>query len=119
MLNLYFGALAGAVMAEGGEVLKFIGDGRLAVFPIEADAASASKSCKSLLMYDLFDDWRFKKTCVSAWRTHWNGPATAEDFLRQRATWQPEWWRYALPPSAPPASAQPERGGRYPSQSKA
>ncbi len=33
LLNAYFERLAGAVMAEGGEVLKFIGDGLLAVFP--------------------------------------------------------------------------------------
>ena len=33
LINAYFERLAGAVMAEGGEVLKFIGDGLLAVFP--------------------------------------------------------------------------------------
>ncbi|MBD8891991.1 adenylate/guanylate cyclase domain-containing protein [Labrenzia suaedae] len=33
-LNGYFSATAGAVMAEGGEVLDFIGDAVLAVFPI-------------------------------------------------------------------------------------
>ena len=43
MLNLYFGALAGAVMAEGGEVLKFIGDGLLAVFPVGGDARCAAR----------------------------------------------------------------------------
>jgi len=42
MLNLYFGALAGAVMDQGGEVLKFIGDGLLAVFPIANDASDAA-----------------------------------------------------------------------------
>ncbi len=42
MLNLYFGALAGAVMDHGGEVLKFIGDGLLAVFPVAGDAADAA-----------------------------------------------------------------------------
>ena len=35
LLNAYFEAFAGAVLAEGGEVLKFIGDGLLAVFPLE------------------------------------------------------------------------------------
>lgn len=34
-LNGYFSATAGAVIAEGGEVLDFIGDAVLAVFPIE------------------------------------------------------------------------------------
>ncbi|MEM7523705.1 MAG: adenylate/guanylate cyclase domain-containing protein [Pseudomonadota bacterium] len=46
MLNLYFEALSGAVMDHGGEVLKFVGDGLLAVFPVEplgaADAARRS-----------------------------------------------------------------------------
>ncbi len=42
MLNLYFGALAGAVMDQGGEVLKFIGDGLLAVFPVADDPAGAA-----------------------------------------------------------------------------
>lgn len=33
VLNAYFERLAGAVMLHGGEVMKFIGDGLLAVFP--------------------------------------------------------------------------------------
>lgn len=45
LLNAYFEQLAGAVMANGGEVLKFIGDGMLAVFPFsnEAEAAEAAR----------------------------------------------------------------------------
>ena len=35
VLNRYFGIVVGAVHARGGEVLKFIGDGVLAVFPID------------------------------------------------------------------------------------
>ncbi|MEL7463111.1 MAG: adenylate/guanylate cyclase domain-containing protein [Pseudomonadota bacterium] len=42
MLNLYFEAMSGAVLAHGGEVLKFIGDGLLAVFPMEDDPAGAA-----------------------------------------------------------------------------
>ncbi|MBA5778722.1 adenylate/guanylate cyclase domain-containing protein [Stappia sp. F7233] len=34
-LNAYFDATAGAVIAEGGEILDFIGDAVLAVFPID------------------------------------------------------------------------------------
>lgn len=37
VLNAYFETLAGAVLSNGGEVLKFMGDGLLAVFPIGAD----------------------------------------------------------------------------------
>jgi adenylate cyclase len=35
LLNDYFGALSEAVEAHGGEVLKFIGDAMLAIFPLE------------------------------------------------------------------------------------
>lgn len=44
LLNAYFETLAGAVLAHGGEVLKFMGDGLLAVFPIgaENDARAAA-----------------------------------------------------------------------------
>lgn len=35
LLNRYFEAVAGAVLERGGEVLKFIGDGLLAIFPME------------------------------------------------------------------------------------
>lgn len=34
LLNAYFEVMAGAVLSRGGEVLKFIGDGLLAVFPL-------------------------------------------------------------------------------------
>jgi class 3 adenylate cyclase len=41
-LDSWFDRIAGAVHAFGGEVLKFIGDGMLAIFPIgERDAAAA------------------------------------------------------------------------------
>jgi len=35
LLNAYFEVMAGAVLKHGGDVLKFIGDGLLAVFPFE------------------------------------------------------------------------------------
>jgi adenylate cyclase len=41
LLNCYFGPMCDAVAANGGEILKFIGDAMLAIFPIEADAKSA------------------------------------------------------------------------------
>jgi adenylate cyclase len=41
LLNQYFGPMCDAVEANGGEVLKFIGDSMLAIFPVEPDAASA------------------------------------------------------------------------------
>lgn len=43
LLNAYFSVLAGAVIDHGGEVLKFIGDGLLAVFPLDrADDGAAA-----------------------------------------------------------------------------
>jgi adenylate cyclase len=36
LLNAYFEVMAGAVLTYRGEVLKFVGDGLLAVFPIES-----------------------------------------------------------------------------------
>jgi adenylate cyclase len=37
-LNLYFGCQVPAVLDHGGEVLKFMGDGLLAIFPIAAES---------------------------------------------------------------------------------
>jgi len=39
LLNDYFEATAGAILAQGGEVLRFIGDASLAVFPTAATGA--------------------------------------------------------------------------------
>jgi adenylate cyclase len=43
LLNQYFGPMCDAVEANGGEVLKFIGDAMLAIFPVEPDAATACR----------------------------------------------------------------------------
>src|SRR5262249_7600677 len=48
LLNQYFEIMAGAVMAEGGEVLKFIGDGMLAIFEIGGDTEVA-QACRAAL----------------------------------------------------------------------
>lgn len=41
LLNRYFEAVAGAVLEHGGEVLKFIGDGLLAIFPMQSAEGAA------------------------------------------------------------------------------
>ena len=46
LLNAYFEVFAGAVLAHRGEVLKFMGDGLLAVFPLN-DSGSAA-ACAAL-----------------------------------------------------------------------
>lgn len=42
LLNDYFAATAGAVLEHGGEVLRFIGDASLAVFPTGGESARAA-----------------------------------------------------------------------------
>lgn len=58
LLNAYFEVMAGAVLDHGGEVLKFIGDGMLAVFPFtrfngETAAAEAAVSAAEQAVADL------------------------------------------------------------------
>ena len=49
-LNQYFDSVAGAVIEHGGEVLKFIGDAVLAIFPIaEPDTPATEASARALL----------------------------------------------------------------------
>ena len=43
ILNRYFAAMGGAVEAAGGRVDKFIGDGVMALFGIEEDAATGAR----------------------------------------------------------------------------
>jgi len=46
MLNALFDVQAEAIVGHGGEILKFIGDGLLAIFPIEhADKAATAARC--------------------------------------------------------------------------
>ena len=47
LVNLYFDCIVPAVTAEGGEILKFIGDGVLSVFRV--DGGSASGACSAAL----------------------------------------------------------------------
>jgi adenylate cyclase len=48
LLNAYFERMAGSVLAEGGEVLKFVGDGLLAVFPFAAFAEPRTAAAAAL-----------------------------------------------------------------------
>jgi adenylate cyclase len=48
-LNRYFHCMAGAIMETGGEVLRFIGDAALAIFPISSNwqgATGAAEACR-------------------------------------------------------------------------
>ena len=44
LLNGYFDCLVPAIDAHGGEVLKFVGDGLLGIFPVADDAAAACRA---------------------------------------------------------------------------
>ncbi len=48
-LNDYFEAAGGAVLAHGGEILNFIGDTVLAVFPLRQDGMTAGEVCAQAL----------------------------------------------------------------------
>jgi adenylate cyclase len=55
LLNCYFGPMCDAVASQGGEVLKFIGDAMLAIFPIADNAAKeaagdATRTCQAALV---------------------------------------------------------------------
>jgi adenylate cyclase len=47
-LNEFFDALGGAVEGRGGQILKFMGDGLLAIFPVE-DVAFRDYACRQAL----------------------------------------------------------------------
>ena len=47
LLNEYFEAMAGAVLDHKGEVLRFIGDAALAIFPVADDGMSIEDACQA------------------------------------------------------------------------
>ncbi len=67
-LNEYFDCMAGAVLAEGGQVLRFIGDAALAIFPIEGPDCG----------------WKASE-CLSAERARQKALAAAEEARRRIA----------------------------------
>jgi adenylate cyclase len=48
-LNTYYDCVVDAVVEQGGEVLKFIGDGVLAMFPFEPNTQSGMDACEQAL----------------------------------------------------------------------
>jgi adenylate cyclase len=49
ILNRYFDCQVSAIATHGGEVLKFMGDGLLAVFPIDEYVGDVNKACAQVL----------------------------------------------------------------------
>ncbi len=50
LLNRYFDCQVPPIVAHGGEVLKFIGDGLLAIFPVADDESDAEWACNEVLV---------------------------------------------------------------------
>ena len=48
LLNAFFEGLVDAVHGQGGEVLKFVGDGMLAIFPISGTQAEPAAAAAAL-----------------------------------------------------------------------
>ena len=61
-LNAFFDATAGAVADAGGEILSFIGDGFLAIFPCERNHKESSEACKLALSAALEATHRMAET---------------------------------------------------------
>jgi adenylate cyclase len=75
VLDAYFEALTGSVIAHGGEVLKFMGDGLLAVFPHVGDypegssagAAVAAARAAEKALADINSDPPAKLAAIKGW----------------------------------------------------
>jgi len=61
-LNAFFDATAGAVADAGGEILSFIGDGFLAIFPCERNQKESAEACKLALSAALEATHRMAET---------------------------------------------------------
>ena len=47
LLNIYFECTAGAILANGGEVLRFVGDAVLAIFPVRDGGVNTCEACEA------------------------------------------------------------------------
>ena len=75
LLNGYFGPMCDAVMRNGGEVLKFIGDAMLAIFPVGDDTpaacARALAAAQSGVSRRRADVRRQRRKTRSVWRSNY------------------------------------------------
>jgi len=76
LLNDFFDCTAGSVLARGGEVLRFIGDAVLAIFPIgSGSAAPPDQTVRSV---------EHRRACSAAVAAARDGIARLEDLNRER-----------------------------------
>ncbi|MER2267321.1 adenylate/guanylate cyclase domain-containing protein [Methylobacterium oxalidis] len=76
-LNEHFEAIGDAVTAEGGEILKFLGDGMLAVFPVREAGGLPCPSCEAALR--AAEEAVAKNDALNAARRRRGEPALAVD----------------------------------------
>ena len=74
ILNRYFDCQVPAILGHGGEVLKFMGDGLLAIFPISEDESDTNAVCQRVL-----DAARDCRASVAA-MTYEDGPDKLDGF---------------------------------------
>ena len=72
LLNDYFEIMGGAVEQRGGEILKFIGDAMLAIFPLEDGDHSGAAACTKAL--DAAEDALKAMNIRNAERAAWGQP---------------------------------------------
>ena len=74
ILNRYFDCQVEAIRRRGGEVLKFMGDGLLAVFPVAGNDGDAAEVCNQVL--EAVDECRASVACL----TYSEGGHVVEEF---------------------------------------
>ena len=124
-LDSWFDRIAGAVHAFGGEVLKFIGDGVLAIFPIGERSASAAcdaalnavKPARAWNILTRCESNRTCRPCPSAWpsisATCCGAISARPTGLTSPQSVQPSTWSAGLRVCASSGPQRPDlRGGR-------
>ncbi|MFM2042689.1 MAG: hypothetical protein RLY86_1265 [Pseudomonadota bacterium] len=74
LLNNYFDIMGGAVDRRGGEILKFIGDAMLAIFPVDRFAGEAELQAKAVLALDAAAEAMAGMRRLNAQRAAWGMP---------------------------------------------
>lgn len=74
LLNNYFDIMGGAVARRGGEILKFIGDAMLAIFPVEAAESDEEVCRKCVLAIDAATEAIAVMKRLNAQRAAWGQP---------------------------------------------
>ncbi len=88
ILNLYFDCQVTAIREHGGEVLKFMGDGLLAVFPVDEYLGDEAQVCSRVLEAARAVPRRGRGAAIRQWRCRRALPLRRRAASRPRALWQ-------------------------------